>query len=282
MSLARGRSDATTQNACPCVKPKVLLGSNCSTHDLNSETPLHTDAVDLDAWSQLAATGFDLNTEQRWFHTSVLHPTFLRILQQQRPSTILDFGAGRGHLSEMLRAHGWKPDLYEPAKGMLLPPPAGRCFTSADSLPVAKYDCVVANLVVSAMPSVGTAMDELTRPLSPGGLLVMSVPHPCFSLIDELHSTTERSWERAASNPALGSLGRYLRRDRQRVRWSPGGPETTLYHRPVSVYTNHLRKAGLRLEELLEPVGESADNAGPLDGAFLTLPPFLVIVARAA
>lgn len=233
--------------------------------------------TDLARWEALAATDWDYSPEQMWFHTAILHPAITEIVERHRPSTILDFGCGRGHLSAHLRSKGFTPDLYDPVPGMAAVPPSGRAIADLAATPRAAYDLIVANLVLSAVEDVPATLGSMVYILDDQGLLIVSVPHPVFVLLDALHATTSRMWRSGRARNVLEGLDRYFDEDVQDVVWHKSGTPTSLYHRTVSDYTAAFQAAGLAVTQILEPrpVEDAPDVAG-MSHLFQMVPAFMV------
>jgi SAM-dependent methyltransferase len=124
------------------------------------------------------------------------------------------------------------------------------------------FDLVVANFTLSDIDDlVGTAA-TIARLLEPGGVLVMSILHPCFAGGDGVSA----SWPPTASY-----------RDEGWWRSPPEHAKSTLRqkvganHRMLSTYLNVLSDANLRLDRMIEPPppptwleNRSEASAGPV------------------
>jgi 2-polyprenyl-3-methyl-5-hydroxy-6-metoxy-1,4-benzoquinol methylase len=121
----------------------------------------------------------------------LLNPALLRMLSDVRGQRILDAGCGHGYLSRMLAARGARVTGVEPAQALHdyatekeAAAPLGIRYVQADlcQLPslAGPFDAVVANMVLLDIPDWTGAMKACADALAPGGLVVLSVIHPCF------------------------------------------------------------------------------------------------------
>ncbi|HYJ21396.1 MAG TPA: class I SAM-dependent methyltransferase [Solirubrobacterales bacterium] len=234
-------------------------------------------------WDRLAVGGWDYSVEQFWFHSNLLYPALQAPLTRISPRLTLDFGCGPGHLMTHLADAGFVCEGYDPAAEMADRARGGSgavVYSDIDEVPSGVYDLVVANAVLSAVSDLRSAIAAIGGLLREGGSLVMSIPHPVFALLDEIHTTTERRWIR----PDDGESGvwKYLGRPVQSVRWGDGLPSTSLYHRTLGDYGAVLAGCGFVITEVIEPVpAESAAASNPsLYEIFSKIPGFLIIVAR--
>jgi SAM-dependent methyltransferase len=237
---------------------------------------------DASAWSRLASSGWDYSESQYWFHREVLYPALLEVLEQVAPAQTLDFGCGRGHLAVLLGASGFPCHAYDPAEGMatVALEQGLTVFSEVEDVPVGRYDAVVANAVLSTVRDLRGTLKTIEGLLNRGGHLVISIPHPVFTLLDEVHTTTERTW--LSPDNGRDGVWRYLSRPEQAVTWGSGLPQTTLYHRTLGDYVQALSDCGLLVSRVLEPVpaASGAVSDPELHELFTTIPAFLVIDAR--
>ena len=247
---------------------------------------VHVDGDDeIDAWNQLATAGWDYSTEQFWFHSELLYPAIQKLLERSAPGRVLDFGCGPGHLISYLAGARIACEGYDPATRMARRAreiSGATVYTDIEEISRGIYDSVVANVVLSAVSDLRSVIGSIAELLADHGGLVMSVPHPVFALLDDVHTTTERSW----TNPEDGREGvwRYLTRPVQTVGWGDGLPPTALYHRTLSDYSSALADCGFLITDVIEPIpAETSVTSSPgLYDIFSNIPGFLIIAARQA
>lgn len=121
-----------------------------------------------------------------------------------------------------------------------------------DGLADTSYDGALCYMALMDIPELEPALRSVARILKPGGWFVASIVHPCTKppshgeLID--HTTGE----------ARRVTGRYFEEGPYDsvTRWEIV-PRVS-YHRTLSTYVNTLVAAGLAVERLAEPAGDSA------------------------
>jgi 2-polyprenyl-3-methyl-5-hydroxy-6-metoxy-1,4-benzoquinol methylase len=207
----------------------------------------------------------------------LLNPALLRMLGDVRGQRILDAGCGHGYLSRMLAARGAQVTGVEPAQALYdyatekeTGEPRGIRYTQADlgRLPDlgGPFDAVVANMVFLDIPDWAGAMKACITALTPGGLFVFSIIHPCFEQL----------------GPSWREHGEYRIRE-YFAEYEIPGPHASNFHRPLSAYLNELVRLGCHLLEVDEPALDPATAAaGGSAEAYVHLPNFLIVAARRA
>jgi 2-polyprenyl-3-methyl-5-hydroxy-6-metoxy-1,4-benzoquinol methylase len=205
----------------------------------------------------------------------VLNPVLLRVLGDVRGRRVLDAGCGHGYLSRMLASRGAHVVGVEP--GQVLFDYAvekegerrqGIRYVQADLCRAldlgSPFDACVASMVLPAIPDWKLALRTCVEALAPGGLLVLTVTHPCF----------ERLWSTWREH------GHYRVSDYFEES-EIVGPHASDFHRPLAAYLNEVIGLGCRLREVVEPRLDPADVPGGPEGieAYAHLPNFLVIAA---
>lgn len=145
----------------------------------------------------------------------------------------------------------------------------------------ATFDAVVSNLVLQDLQDLDGALHELHRALKPGGRLVFSIMHPCFSS-PPVHGWVRRPVDSHRREDWLNwKVDRYFDRDVEE--WSLSDwPPLFSFHRTLADYVHTLRTNGFLITALEEPVPAEADVAAHHrylnDGE--RIPLFLVIGTR--
>jgi len=122
----------------------------------------------------------------------------------------------------------------------------------------AKFDAVVSNLVFMDLQDLDGALKELRRVLKPGGRLIFSIMHPCFS------SSPVHGWVRSPVDSQRGEDWLYWKVDHyfdQSIEeWAYFDfPPTYSFHRTLSNYVNALLKNGFTITAFEEPVPTEKD-----------------------
>ena len=150
------------------------------------------------------------------------------------------------------------------------------CSAGAAALPFAdaSFDAVVACLVFEHIDAVDEAIDEVARVLEPGGRFVFFLNHPLLQtpdsgwIDDQILDPPEQYWR----------IGAYLT-EASTIEQVEKGVFIRFVHRPLSRYVNALARAGLVLEQMIEPApppGFLARAPEYTDAA--TVPRLLVLV----
>jgi SAM-dependent methyltransferase len=205
----------------------------------------------------------------------LVNPALLRMLGDVRGRRVLDAGCGNGYLSRMLAGRGAQVVGVEPGQALFdfavekeSQRPLGIRYVRADlcDLPGlgGPFDAVVASMVLPAIPDWAGAMRACVQALSPGGIFVFTVNHPCFEQL-------WRSWREHGEYRSREYLAEY----------EIDGLHGVDFHRPLSTYLNELISLGCRLREVAEPALDPAVAARGPDGivAYVHLPNFLLVAA---
>lgn len=120
--------------------------------------------------------------------SKVFIPLYRDLISSRMPKTVLDIGAGTGHLALMISEMGPEVDAIEPSSGMsavasevLYGSPVRLYEVSAEEFrPDRVYDVIVSHLVAQTLSNLGTFLAAVGRLLTHSGDFIFSVPHPCF------------------------------------------------------------------------------------------------------
>ena len=136
----------------------------------------------------------------------------------------------------------------------------------------AVFDVVTSNLALMDIPDLAATYDAVKRVLKPGGRFIFTVTHPCFQsphsylVADDdtysgrhiSHYAEEGFWKSTDSSGIRGQVG--------------------AYHRTLSTYINELLQRGFRVNELIEPTLQQADDHDTAyQKSFTEIPPVLLI-----
>lgn len=171
-------------------------------------------------------------------------PAMLSLAGDVAGKRVLDVGCAAGHLSGQLAARGASvvgidnsAVLVEIARSLW--PASFVCADLAEPLefPDGSFDVVTASLVLHYLADWASPLAELRRVLVPGGVLVVSVHHPC------------EDWR-------WFDLPNYFTTSLVTDRWTVAGEEMEVqyYHRPLSSVFSSLREAGFRVDDVVEPM----------------------------
>ena len=227
-----------------------------------------------DAWDSLAVGTWKRSPEQRWFHDYLLYPA---ICERLAPgSHILDYGCGSGEFLALARYRGCDVVGLDPSAEMArraaAQNPGVRIVTHSGLLDSDSFNAVVMNLVLSCVDD-PVAVASAAAAHAPR--LIVTVPHPCFSLFDDLHYTTRRRWTSTRNTSDVREL--YFQQPTQAVVWNEAGATTTLYHRSLTDWFCAFQECQLRVVDLAEPVPIAAGICIPkLYERFTLIPAFIL------
>ncbi len=179
------------------------------------------------------------------------------------PGSVLEVGAGTGHLSKDLAEHVEQMTAIEPSNGMFniaaeVLEDTGVNLINCSSYDLAvssRFDVVVSNMVLQAVDNVFEFLISVSRHMGSGGHFVFSIPHPCF--YNEYKGF-------------FGSEYKYMEEMQKEVSFSISlDPENTIanvpyHHRPLSEYFHCLKRAGFTVDNFEEvfPPEEVQDMYG--------------------
>lgn len=176
---------------------------------------------------------------------------------------VLDAGSGNGYLSRKLARAGAKMVGVELSEAFLdiavkreAAEPLGIAYRKGDlaDMPFlgdASFDRIVSNYVLQDVLDLPGVLAECHRVLKPGGQLVATISHPCFT-------SGPMHWEKpAADSPrreeATGLLvDRYFDRGPVAAVWANLDPVLG-FHRPLRDYWRIFRQSGFEITDFEEP-----------------------------
>lgn len=195
-----------------------------------------------------------LNGDRDPFRARCVDSMLLRALTEEGVrdgARVLDVGSGNGYFVRKLWAHGYDADGLDISDGLLGIARArspGRVFHQADieataTLPHTKWDAITCSFVLDGLKNLDAALSGLHLLLSPGGVLIVNIPHPAFIVP-------------GTYGGAVGVSKSYAEQD------DPEGSDYTMHHckhpvryywRPLSKYVNAIVRSGFQVKSLIEP-----------------------------
>lgn len=208
----------------------------------------------MDRWNDIGLAYWSNRAErQRWVHEYILYPEYLRIINEIDCAAILDYGCGDGSLVSYLQnickhctfyAYDESQEMRNIAKRTL------RKEVALEHLSENAYDIICLNMVLQDVESPKELLINLKPYLVPKGMILISIPHPVFSLIESRHLTTRRE---IISNKGNRNIYRYLDEDNEKVYWTNTN-WTNLYNRTIGSYSKAIREAGYFILDISEPL----------------------------
>lgn len=180
-------------------------------------------------------------------------PRFLELIPQPGSLTV-DVGCGEGRIGRALMARGHRVLAIDAASTLARltathhdPQVAVVADAAALPLPEAIADVAVAFMSLQDIDDLDRSVGELGRVLRPGGALCVAVLHPLATSGDFANDDADSPFILARPYLAPRRLVEPFERDGLQIVFHS-------MHRPISAYTEALRRAGMLIEVLSEPV----------------------------
>lgn len=203
----------------------------------------------------------------------LLNPAFFGLLGDVAGKVILDAGCGQGYLCRLLARMGAQVTGIEPADPWFSyatrreeAEPLGITYIQHDLsrrlAPPKAFDVVIANMALMDIPDYLPALHNCVTALRSGGLLILSILHPCFE----------------EPGSAWDNKGYVETHDYFGERAVPQG-QGYFIHRPLSACLDSVIQSGCRLEGVLEPSLDDAISRQFHDERYAHVPGYLIIHA---
>ena len=177
----------------------------------------------------------------------VFKPLLISRIQSLSPRSILEVGAGTGHISNELFKLGFSVTAIEPSLGMYQV--AQDVLSSSDvrlvnctSLELDKdesYEVAFSHLVAHVVDNLSGFLESVGQHLEKNGHFIFSIPHPCFYHEYKGFFGDEYNY----MVPMTKNVSFTITKDSQNT--ISGVP---YYHRPLSDYFNNIVKSGFAID----------------------------------
>jgi 2-polyprenyl-3-methyl-5-hydroxy-6-metoxy-1,4-benzoquinol methylase len=192
--------------------------------------------------------------------THVLMPTLFDLAKTASWRRVLDAGCGSGLLTELLAKRGRTVVGVDMSQGSI--DMAKASHTRRENCTYLKttikdfaeknpnsFTLVVGNMLLQGAPGLEETLRALARLLTHNGVLVVSIPHPFFWPIYWKYD--RQPWFNYAKEIAIVAPFRISTQRRALG-------DTTHFHRPLASYVAAIARAGLYIDELVEPIPTGA------------------------
>ena len=189
---------------------------------------------------QQIESGLDLTFNE------VLKPAFTKFITGLNPKSILEVGAGTGHLSKELSQYNFEITAIEPSSGMYKVAADVLSGTNVNlinrtlfDLPLTKkYDLVFSNLVAHIVDNLDSFLLSIAIHLDSSGYLLFSIPHPCFYNEYKQFFGCDYNYMRSVSKNVTFNITKDPDNNISDVPYN---------HRPLSTYINCIAQSGFSL-----------------------------------
>ncbi|PYN18542.1 MAG: class I SAM-dependent methyltransferase [Candidatus Rokuibacteriota bacterium] len=250
-------------------------GRRCDDTDMSGDA-----ARALRYWDRAAGAYAARRRDACLSTASIYAPVVEALLGDVRDKRVLDAGCGDGRDARKLATAGAWVTAVDGSTRMIA---LARRETSearieycvadlTNPLPLRSrsFDVVLANMVLMDIPRVDVAIAEFARILAAGGVLVFSLPHPCFFCADWVHDRQGARLHKAVADYLTAKVA-------QLAFWGP----TLHFHRPLSSYLDEMSGNGFVLDAVKEPMPtEDAVIQHPDLAHHRRIPSFIVGRAR--
>lgn len=203
-------------------------------------------------------------------------PIYINVIKEINPTSIIEIGAGTGHLARELVNYCNNYFAIEPSKGML---EAAREVLKNKNVELLDckiedfvcdktFDFVFSHLCAHAMEDIDILYQKMHNLLNMNGKWLFSIPHPCFyneykKMISDNYCYME---ERKVDFDLT------ITKDKRVMEKVP------YYHRPLQVYINKMVGNGLIIEKMEEvfPI----DDIQKMYGCMWTAPRYIIFSGR--
>lgn len=210
-------------------------------------------------------------------HRMILNPCVETLLGDVKDKRMLDAGCGEGYLARYYASEGAyvtgvdiSSNLIEIARSKS--PDDQRLeykvqdICQMDAIADETLDIVLCNLVILNVPCLRESLAEFSRVLLPGGILILSIVHPCFNFYGP--GEWEMGEKDSSTNRRRGlffKIDHYADERTYERYWRTQEGERfpepiTFYHRTIATYVHGITDSGFRIDVIEEPLPLSDDD----------------------
>jgi len=230
------------------------------------------------------------------FQTLLIEPATERLLRPQAGDTILDIACGAGRFARRMADLGAQVLAFDQSEPFITRARERTTASAAVDYRVATIDAMatalagasrvdkaVCTMALMDMPEVKPVFAALRTILSPGGIFVFSITHPCFhsASIQRFAEIGEEIDGRHVTRTGV-KVSSYLSASARKTEGIIGQPEPQwFFHRPLSVLLGHGFDAGFSVDGIEEPRLPPADGKPGVRWSHMTdIPPIMAVRMR--
>lgn len=209
---------------------------------------------------------------------NVLHPTLAKMINEDNPNNLLDYGCGDGRLLKLLNDK-IEIDIFDKNPEMLelskynLGDRTNKVFYDIKNLPTLNYEAVLLSMVLVCIDNeieFNTVLKKIKSVKSVNGKVYIAVTHPCFR--DKIFSNFYTSF---SENQPFNYLQNGEPFNVTIEDMMPPSVAFTDYHWNLSYTINKIIEAGLVIEKIIETPD---DFNNPNNNRLFS--PYLIIKAK--
>jgi SAM-dependent methyltransferase len=270
-----------------------------TTERQSTEFPEHADE-NRRIWNANARWWDDQIGDGNDFQTLLIEPATERLLDVRAGDTILDAACGAGRFARRMAELGARVVAFDSSAEFIArarertPTDAAieyHVLDAADAatlLPLGsnRFNKAVSTMAIMDMPEIDPLFAALSRRLSPDGVFVFSVTHPCFhsAAVQRFAEIGDDDGGRAIVRSGV-KVSSYLSPSARKTEGIAGQPEPQwFFHRPISALFRYGFDAGFVVDGIEEPGFAEAGppKAGVRWNDMPDIPPIMVVRMRLA
>ncbi len=230
------------------------------------------------SWGNVADWYANYLADTNSYHSQVVLPNLLRVMELNRADTVLDLACGTGFFSEVFHAQGARVTGVDIGKELIalakkhaspeitfIASPAHKL----ESIPSKSIDKIALVLAIQNIKEVKETLAECKRVLKEKGMLFVVLNHPGFRI------PGGSSWEWDPPTPKATDgrgekmyrrIDQYMSEKTVEITMHPGAKpseKTVSFHRPLQYYMKLARSAGFGITRLEEWISHKQSEKGP-------------------
>jgi len=222
-----------------------------------------------DRWDTIAEFWDDyMGDESNRFHRELIRPQTEELLQIQEGQFVLDIGCGNGNFTRRLSELGAQVVAFDYSSKMIERAKLrtkdqtnikysvidATCASALLDLSDTKFDCAVANMALMDISDIRPLVESLKVMLKPNGVVVFSIPHPCFQTpkMRKIQETEDFNGLLRTRN-SIQTFDYLTPEPYQAIGIRGQSVPHYMFHRPLEYYLNLFFSSGFILDGYVEP-----------------------------
>ncbi len=203
------------------------------------------------------------------YHSDVVLPNLLRILNLKNEEKILDCACGQGFFSRAFSEAGASVTGVDASKSLIALAEKQSSkeiefrVAPSDSMPFLKdasFDAAAIILAIQNIENLSGTLSECARIIKPGGRIAIVMNHPAF----RIPKKSSWGWDEK-EKLQYRRIDEYLTESKAKIEMHPGkgsGKSSLSFHRPLQSYFKQLSKHGFLVRRLEEWISNKKSQPG--------------------